>query len=74
MILLTCIIKVDQSHFYVKKHAAGLFHLIRKKKQYAGPVPLLCKKTRCGIIPLNKEKNNMRDQQTVVFVNIGHKR
>ena len=46
----------DQSHFYVKKHAAGLFHLIRKKKQYAGPVPLLCKKTRCGIIPLNKAK------------------
>ena len=62
MILLTCIIKVDQSHFYVKKHAAGLFHLIRKKNNMRDQSHCYVKKHAAGLFHLIRQKNKLRDQ------------
>ena len=46
----------DQSLLYVKKHAAGLFHLIRKKNNMRDQSHCYVKKHAAGLFHLIRQK------------------
>ena len=59
----------DQSHCYVKKHAAGLFHLIRQKNNMWDQSNCYVKKHAEGLLQLIRENSNMRDLSTKLKFN-----